>query len=238
MRRKRGTEGPFVMIPLKILNAPAWRAMEPTARLLWIALRGKLRNDRLNNGKTYLACRVAAEAIGVNKDTIARKYVELEHYGFLRKTTGGCLGLDGHGVAPHYRFTDLMQGTHPATRDYEKWNGELFDYKPRRTKPKKQNPVLSSRTPRIVQSDIEKVAGRGPVCIVQSDIDEPQRRIVQSDISRLPVVDGMIEGIRGSSSVRAPVKAGGGGSSPPPVASDLVAMVVGMVNAQLGQLRA
>src|SRR5262249_54285948 len=107
MKRKRKSEGPFVMIPLQILDAPAWGAMDPTARLLWIELRRKLRNDRLNNGKVYLACRVAAKVIGVNKDTIACRYAKLEHYGFLRKTTGAHLGLDGRGVAPHYRFTDL-----------------------------------------------------------------------------------------------------------------------------------
>jgi len=40
MKRKRKSEGPFVMIPLKILDAPAWRAMDPIARLLWIELCG------------------------------------------------------------------------------------------------------------------------------------------------------------------------------------------------------
>jgi len=69
-KRKRGNEGPFVMVPLTILDTPAWRAMSPIARLVWIELRRKLRNDRLNNGKIYLACRVAAKKIGVNKDTI------------------------------------------------------------------------------------------------------------------------------------------------------------------------
>jgi hypothetical protein len=55
--------------------------------------------------------------------------------------------VDGRGIAPHWRFTDLAHGTHPPTRDYEKWSGELFVYTPRRLSRKKQNPVRPCRTP-------------------------------------------------------------------------------------------
>jgi DNA-binding transcriptional MocR family regulator len=146
MKRKRKINGPFVAIPIAILDAPAWRVTNAIARALWIDLRRRLRNDGLNNGKIYLACRAAAKAIGANKSTIARRYAELEHYGLLRKTSEGYLGSDGRGVAPHYRFTDLAHGTHPPSRDYEKWNGELFVYTPRRTARKKQTPVRKMRT--------------------------------------------------------------------------------------------
>jgi hypothetical protein len=161
MKRRRKINGPFVPLPLAILDAPAWRAMDFIARALWIELRRKLRNGGLNNGKIFLSCR-DAEKIGANKDTIARRFVELEHYGFLRKTSEGFLGLDGRGIAPHYRFTDLAHGTHPPTRDYEKWDGELFVYTPRRPGRKKQYPVLSGRTPRIVPSDIRTAPARVP----------------------------------------------------------------------------
>jgi hypothetical protein len=130
------------------------------ARALWIELRRKLRNHGLNNGKIFLSCR-NAEKIGANKDTIARRFVELEHYGFLRKTSEGFLGSDGFGIAPHYRFTDLAHGTHPPTREFEKWNGELFVYTPVGPLVKNRtpyspvgHPAFSRRTPRIVPSDI------------------------------------------------------------------------------------
>src|SRR5262245_15467351 len=42
MKRKRKINGPFVPLPLAILDAPAWRAMDFTARALWIELRRKL----------------------------------------------------------------------------------------------------------------------------------------------------------------------------------------------------
>src|SRR5215831_9296470 len=187
MKRKRKSMGPFVAVPLAILDAPAWRAMGPIALLLWIELRRKLRNDRLNNGKIYLSCRSAAKKIDVNKDTIFRRYAELEHYGFLRKTAEGFLGVDGRGIAPHYRFTDLAHGTHPATRDYEKWDGSIFENPPRKSGWKKQNPVLRRRTPRIARSDIRKTPNGGSVCIAPSDIGEAPRCIAPSDISRLPL---------------------------------------------------
>jgi hypothetical protein len=218
MKRRRKINGPFVPLPLAILDAPAWRAMDFIARALWLALRRKLRNDGLNNGKIWLSCRDAAEEIGGNKDTIARRYAELEHYGFLRKTTEGFLGDVGCGIAPHYRFTDLAHGTHLATRDYEKWDGSIFKNPPRKSGWKKQNPVLRRRTPRIARSDIRKTPNGGSVCIAPSDIGEAPRCITPSDISRLPLPNAGEWGIQGSLTARAPAQAGGAGSSPAPVA--------------------
>src|SRR5262249_31355546 len=135
------SKGPYVAIPKRITEAPGWREMSPWARLLWIDLRGWLRNDGLNNGKVHRACREAAKTLGFDKKTIVRGFAELEHYGFLRKTAPGFLGGDGRGIAAKYRFTDLAHGTHPATQDYEKWDGELYAEPPHRSARKKQNPV-------------------------------------------------------------------------------------------------
>ena len=179
-KRKRATRFPggYVIVPKAIMASKAWLNMSPWARLLWIDLRGWLRNDGLNNGKIHRSCRKAADALGFDKKTTARGFAELNHYGFVRKTSEGFLGGDGYGIAAKYRFTDLAHGTHPPTREFEKWNGELFVYTPRRAARKKQNPVLSRRTPRIVPSDIRKLPAEGSVCIVPSDIGEAPRCIV------------------------------------------------------------
>jgi len=224
--------GPYVPVIKAIMKTPAWRAMSPEARLLWIELRGWLRNDWSNNGRMFLSCRDAAEAIGINRDTIYRKYAENEHFGFLRKTSEGFLGSDGYGIAAHYRFTDIPYGTRPPTRDYEKWNGELFVYKPRRPARKKQNPVLSHKTPRLVQQDIRTASEVGSVCLVPSDIGEASRCLVPSDITSFPFPNA--GRMQGSLTARAPVQAGGAGSSPAPVSKpDLTTMVLGIVHAQL-----
>jgi hypothetical protein len=231
-KRQRKSKGPHVQVPKAIMATPAWRTMSPWARLLWIDLRGWLRNDDLNNGKVHRACRKAAEAIGANKDTIARRFVELEHFGFLRKTAEGFLGSNGHGIAAKYRFTDLAYGTHPPTRDFEKWDRTPFVYTPRRPGRKKQKPVLSRRTVRIVPSDIRKSPGNGSVCIVPSDIGEPPKCPVPSDISRLPLPTAAVGQDQGSSTARAPAvahAAGGAGSSPAPDAKPDLTTVVAPV---------
>jgi hypothetical protein len=220
MKRNRKSLGPFVALPKAIMATPAWRAMTFGARLLWIEMRGWLRNDRLNNGKQHLSCRDAAEAIGADKSTVARWFVENEHYGFLRKTAAGFLGSDGRGIAAKYRFTDLAHGTHPATRDYEKWDGVLFE-----GRPKKQNPVRKKRTPRTQKADIRKGSNEGSVCTQKADIGESAKCTQKADQSRLPSQSEREEGregiIQGSLTVRAPVQAGGAGSSPAPVAQPL-----------------
>jgi hypothetical protein len=234
MKRKRKINGPFVPLPLAILDAPAWRAMNPTARILWIELRRKLRNDGLNNGKIWLACRPAAKALGADKETIAYRYAELEHYGFLRKTTEGFLGVDGYGIAPHWRFTDLAHGTHPPTRDFEKWDGELFVYSLRR----RQNPVRKTRTPRTENPDIRKSRNGGALCTENPDIGRASRCPENPDISRLPLPTAAVRQDQGSSS-RAPATAqtGDAGSNPAPDAKpDLTAMVLAIVHARLDEL--
>ena len=148
--RKRKGNGPFVALPVAIMRSQAWIAMSPEGRLLWI----ELRNDGLNNGKLFRSCRDAAKGLGLNKDTVARRYAENEHYGFLRKTSEGFLGSDGRGIAACYRFTDLAYGTHAGGRDYEKWDGSIFEFSPSRSGRKKQNPVPPRRTPRPTASDI------------------------------------------------------------------------------------
>ena len=218
-KRQRKIQGRFVPLPVAILDARAWRAMNSTARVLWIELRRKLRHGGLNNGKIWLACRPAAKAIGASKDTVAHRFVELEHYGFLRKTAEGFLGVDGRGIAAKYRFTDLAYGTHPPTRDFEKWDGELFVYAPRRAARKKQKPILTTRTPRPKNQDIRKAGNGGSVCPTAPDIGAASDRPKNQDISRLPLHTAPVEQDQGSSTARAPAvahAAGGAGSSPAP----------------------
>jgi hypothetical protein len=214
--KRQNRIGAYVALPKAITKTPAWRAMSPEARLLWIELRGWLRNDWSNNGRIFLSCRDAAEAIGISKDTVYRKYCENEHFGFLRRTSEGFLGCDGYGIAAHYCFTDLPHGTHPPTRGYEKWSGAPFVYRRRRPARRKQKPVSSRRTPRIAPSDIRKVPGAGSVCLVPSDIGEASRCLIPSDITSLPLPKAREE--QGSLTARAPAQAGGAGSSPAPVA--------------------
>src|SRR5262249_11247562 len=118
-QRRKNRLPPFIPLFKATMATPAWRAMSPGARLYYIEMRGRLRNDYANNGKVFLSHRVAAKAIGVHRSTLVHYVAENEHYGFPRKTSEGFLGVDGRGVAPHFRFTEFAYGSHPATRDFE-----------------------------------------------------------------------------------------------------------------------
>ena len=179
-----------------------------------------------------------------------RWYAENEHYGFLRKTAEGFLGGDGYGLAAKYRFTDLAYGTHPPNKEYEKWDGELFSYSPRRGGRKKQNPVSLGDTPRVPEGHIRKANGTNSVCVPEGHIGEAPKCAPEGHISRLPSESVAIRGcegdagVQGSSTVRAPAQAGGAGSSPAPVAirpyrqsrEGLMECVLSVVNRQLDEL--
>src|SRR5262249_44771315 len=155
------------------------------------------------------------------------------------KTSEGFLGSDGRGIAAKYRFTDLAYGTHAATRDYEKWDGEIFLYTPRRPSRKKQNPVLPRRTPCPTAQDIQTVPKEGSVCPTAQDIGCDPECPTAQDISRLPLPAAGEAQTQGSLTARAPAQAGGAGSSPAPVAKrreELTNMVLCIVNEQLNEL--
>jgi hypothetical protein len=238
MKRTRKSKGPFVAVPKGIMTTPAWRAMSLGGRMLWIELRGWLRNDGLNNGRMFLACRSAAKAMGTKAtSSIVRWYAENEHYGFLRKTSEGFLGVDGRGIAARYRFTDLAFGAHPPTRDFEKWEGEVFVYTARRASLKKQNPVPTMSRPRAHHEHIRKAEQGDSICAHHGYISDSPRCAHYWHISRLPIRGAAEAAIQGSSTVRAPAQAGGAGSSPAPVAkSHLTTMVLHIVTAQLNEL--
>ena len=119
-------EGPFVPMLIQTTSCPAWRALSPYAREVYRVLKSKYGFDARNNGRIYVSARDGADETGFHKDTIARSLRELAHYGFIVMTEPGCLGLDGRGKAPHWRLTELGYMREPPTRDFLKWDGELF----------------------------------------------------------------------------------------------------------------
>jgi hypothetical protein len=133
--RDKGRLPPFIPLFKDTLKTPAWRALSHGARSLYVHL--KMRYREGNNGFIYLSSRDASKEVGSNKDCVGRWFHELEHYGFIRMTTPGSLGLDGRGKSPHWRLTECGYMKEPPTRDFLNWDGTKFKYRPRR----KQNPV-------------------------------------------------------------------------------------------------
>jgi hypothetical protein len=69
---------------------------------------------------------VAAKEIGSHHNEIARWFRELQHYGFLRQTAAGFLGVEGKGKAPHWRLTELGYMNDAPTREFLSWDGTKF----------------------------------------------------------------------------------------------------------------
>ena len=129
--------------------------MSPSARVLYIALKARYGIKYRNNGRIFLSVREAAEVTGLNKDTMARAFRELEHYGFVVQTKGGCLGVDGKGKAPHWRLTELGYMTDLPTRDFLRWNGTKF------RKPKNKTPSENlGRTVRRLRTPLSENLGQ------------------------------------------------------------------------------
>jgi hypothetical protein len=114
-------------------------------------------------------------------------------------------------------------GTHPPTRDHEKWDGELFVYTPRRPSRKKQNPERPRRTPCTAAPYIKEAGRGGALCTAAPYIVANPRCTAAPYISRLPFPAAAKAQDQGSSTVRAPATAGGAGSSPAPDANPALA---------------
>ena len=136
----RSIRGPFVPLLKDTLASPAWRQMEPSSRLIYIALKGRYGIEQRNNGRLYLSVRMAAKEVGISTNTAMRGFHELIHYGFIVMIERGSLGVDGKGKAPHWRLTELGYMTDPPTNDFQRWDGTAFRYQ------KKQKPVATTET--------------------------------------------------------------------------------------------
>jgi hypothetical protein len=119
--------GAFVPMLIDTTNTAAWKAMSAFARVIYhTSLKSRFRPKDHNNGRIYASTRKIVEETGFNQKTCARGLRELEYYGFIVKTAGASLGVDGRGKAAHWRLTELGYMHEPPTRDYLRWDGELF----------------------------------------------------------------------------------------------------------------
>jgi hypothetical protein len=173
-QRKKGRLPPFVPLIRTTLASPAWKQLSWGSRNLYVVLRGYLRHDNLNNGKVFRSCRDAADDLGTKSTrSVLRWFRELEHYGFIVMTTGGCLGVDGDGIAPHWRITECptfdAKGNQIApTRDFERWDRELFT-DPQKTK--SRIPRGHTPCPKGSHTDNQKPSQKRSRCIPNGHID-------------------------------------------------------------------
>lgn len=130
--KRKGRLPPFIPMIRTTMSHPTWKQLSYGARCLYHVLRGFLRVDNVNNGHLYRSFRDVHADLGRGTDwSIMHWFKELEHYGFIVQTSPGQLGVDGCGLAPHWRLTecpsfDGARNLRAATRDFEKWDGCLY----------------------------------------------------------------------------------------------------------------
>jgi hypothetical protein len=145
--------GPFTPLYIDATKkCPAWYAMDARARALVMEI--KLRFDRAAESAVGMSARQAATLLNISDHHVAvRMLKQAVHYGFLVKTIDGYLGANGKGVATQWRLTDEPYLGQPATLDFKRWDGTLFEEQPRskKTEPrgaKHHRPVVLNTTPR------------------------------------------------------------------------------------------
>lgn len=182
-KQEREATQTFVMLLHSTIDSAAWRALSHGGRSLYIALRRRYIDKFHNNGKLFLSQRQAEREIGSGREEIARWFRELQHYGFIVQTSGGCLGVNGKGRAPHWRLTEVGHMKDPPSRDFARWDGTKFNDK--KTK---------SRTGKPGHGGPEIRASGGPEIRPPRRQSGPENRAIQTEeggpeiraISKLP----------------------------------------------------
>lgn len=106
-----------------MMDTPAWRALSSTAQALypWIKLEWKGAQYN-NNGRLQFSVRQAAEAMGVNKDTANRAFIDLQLKGFIVVTQEARLGVGGAARSSLLEITELeLPGQQGSRKLYLEW---------------------------------------------------------------------------------------------------------------------
>jgi hypothetical protein len=144
----------FLMIEYEILDSDAWKAMSHGARSLFGAIKRRYNVKANNNGKIYLSLRKAAGELGSHIEDVGQWFRELEHYGFIVMVRPGHGSVDGQGVAPHWRLTNLDCNGEAATKDFKTWNGDKFT--PSRRASRDRPPVRQGALPPCAKAECAK----------------------------------------------------------------------------------
>jgi hypothetical protein len=114
------TSGKFVMLHNFMLNTPAWLALKPQERAVYVVLRSRYWGG--NNGTIGLSVRDAAALCNISKDTAAKSLRRLQELGFIECAQEGAFSMKVRH-ASEWRLTDRecdRTGKSP-TRAYQHW---------------------------------------------------------------------------------------------------------------------
>ncbi len=73
-----------------LMNSPAWKALTPVARALYLLLKALYKGN--NNGRLVLSIRQVADELHISKTTAANAFAELQAHGFIEAMIRGSFG--------------------------------------------------------------------------------------------------------------------------------------------------
>jgi len=121
-KKGRSRSPPFAMLTHSMTNTPAWLDLSGNAVKLLVHMI-KLSNG-LNNGEIVLSGRMAADAIGLARNTVMAAFQDLQSHGFIAMT--GEAGFNCKvRVAPTWRLTFQPAGQTAPTHEYRDWEQPL-----------------------------------------------------------------------------------------------------------------
>jgi hypothetical protein len=200
MSRKKGHKlsGSFAPLLTHTRKSAAWSVLSVGARALFMELQSEYFTDI--EGYVFVSSRDGAAMLHVSKNSICTWLRELEYYGFIVKLREAHLAGLGEGECAHYRLTNRYFHGKPPTRDFEKWDGVVFETPKRIRSPgektkdlerlkawKSRSPVPRVRTPPPDTKDIRTEAQKpenGNKCPSCGDISLGPSCPACEDISR------------------------------------------------------
>tara|TARA_R100000935_G_scaffold54677_1_gene83805 strand:- start:840 stop:1529 length:690 start_codon:yes stop_codon:yes gene_type:complete len=87
---------PFLMLPNRVLDHSAWRALTPYAKEALLAIARAYKGA--HSPHVQASVRYVVKVTGQSKNRAAKSLAELQDRGFLDAVTRGHMGVDGHGT--------------------------------------------------------------------------------------------------------------------------------------------
>ena len=139
----------FTAMYTDVMNSEAWKAMTKPIGAKVLLLEMKALYNRKTEAAVPMSVRYAAKLLRIHTQLAGQCLDALEHYGFIKETKRGYLGVDGCGLATEWQLTDEKYLGNPATLDFKRWKGT--PYQPPKLKARSDNhhrPVVKFTTPR------------------------------------------------------------------------------------------
>lgn len=117
-----------------LMQTPAWRSLDATARAIYVEMAARYGGPGSNNGRISYSVREAAVSLRVGKSTAGRSLERLQQRGFIVPMKIGAFSLKVRH-ATEWRLTEFpCDVTHAlASKDFMRWSPEIQNTVPPQT---------------------------------------------------------------------------------------------------------